>query len=321
MGKISVLRPRSADIHPILMLLTSHRMDCCMLCLRCLERFTDLGRFKRIYILANAVSENHRAILARFAARHDNAIIRDCLPRGLVPAVNTAQNEILAAHIRDVIVKLDEDVFVTPNWLDHLIEGYRHHAHRDDVVLATPLLPVSPPGRHALNRFLTVSYPSERHMYVGPPVEENWVYHRWMWEKVLREDLVETWLAERPALYNYLDYVTINCVIYDRRLIERVHPFPVRPIRGLPTTDELAINRALLDGNLRVAVLGRSVVHHYSFSPCEEYLRGHIPMDEVWRYTEGLRAQPAATEVERPAPLRPALKVLTSGALHRVIRA
>jgi ferredoxin len=37
MGKISVLRPRSADIHPILMLLTSHRMDCCMLCLRCVE--------------------------------------------------------------------------------------------------------------------------------------------------------------------------------------------------------------------------------------------------------------------------------------------
>jgi hypothetical protein len=48
MGKISVLRPRSADIHPILMLLTSHRMDCCMLCLRCVERFTDLGRFNRI---------------------------------------------------------------------------------------------------------------------------------------------------------------------------------------------------------------------------------------------------------------------------------
>ncbi len=321
MGKISVMRPRSADIHPVLMLLTSHRIDCCMLCLRCLERFTDLTRFKRIYVLANAVPENHRAILSRFAARHSNVTVRDCLPRGLVPAVSTAQNEILAAHSRDVIVKMDEDVFVTPHWLDHLIEGYRHHAHRDDVVLATPLIPVSPPGRHVLNRFLTVSYPSERHMYVGPPVEENWVYHRWMWEKVLREGLVEAWLAERPPLYAYLDYVTINCVIYDRRLIERVHPFPVRPIRGLPTTDELVVNRALLDGNLRVAVLGRSVVHHYSFSPCEEYLRGHVPLEEVWRYTEGLRGQPAETGAERPAPLRPALKVLTSGGLHRVIRA
>jgi hypothetical protein len=234
MGKISVMRPRSADIHPVLMLLTSHRIDCCMLCLRCLERFTDLTRFKRIYVLANAVPENHRAILSRFAARHSHVTVRACLPRGLVPAVSPAQNESLAAPSRDVIVKMDEDVFVTPHWLDHLIEGYRHHAHRDDVVLATPLIPVSPPGRHVLNRFLTVSYPSERHMYVGPPVEENWVYHRWMWEKVLREGLVEAWLAERPPLYAYLDYVTINCVIYDRRLIERVHPFPVRPIRACP---------------------------------------------------------------------------------------
>jgi hypothetical protein len=299
MGKLTYLRPRRGDIQPILLLLTSHRLDCFLICIRCLERFTDLSRLKHIYIVANAVGPEHLAVARRFASRHTNVTLVERGPRGLVPAVHAAQNEILAAHIDDVVIKIDEDLFVTPHWLEHLVDGYIDHAERPDVPLVMPLVPISPPGRHVLNRFLRVSYPSERHMYCGPPIEENWVYHRWIWEKLLHENLAEVYLRDAPAKYGYVGYLTINCVIFDKRIMRRVLPFPTVRTAGQPTTDEKAFNQALAAGKMKVAVLGKSLAHHYSFSRCEEYLRSHVPLDEVWRYMQGIADVPVASRRSR----------------------
>ncbi|NDY56856.1 glycosyltransferase [Desulfovibrio sulfodismutans] len=321
MGKISVMRPRPADIHPLLVLHASHRVDSLMLCLKCLERFTDFARFKRIYVLHDAAAEEHRVVLSRFAARTGNVVVRECPAGGPVPGCNAVLNEIFAEHRRDVVVRVDADVFVTPRWLDHLVEGYRQHAHLDDVVLVSPLIPVSAAGRRVLGRFLRVAYPSERHMYAGPPVEQDWVYHRWMWEKVVREGLAAAWLDESGPPYHYLDEVAPHCAIYDRRLIERVYPLPVAPVQGLPVTDVETMVRAMQSGSLRTAVLLRSVAHHYSFPECEDYLRGHVSLEAVWRYTESLRVDPVAQDAPRPAIRRPALRLLAAGGLHRVMRA
>ena len=301
MGKLTYLRPRRGDIRPVLLLLTSHRLDCFLICIRCLERFTDFSRLKHVYVLANAVSPEHLAVARRFVARHDNATLVERGPRGLVPAVHAAQNEILAAHIEDVVIKIDEDLFVTPHWLEHLVDGYLDHADRPDVPLVMPLVPISPPGRHVLNRFLRVAYPSERQMYSGPPIEENWVYHRWMWEKLLYENLAEVYLREAPSKYGYVGYLTINCVIFDSRIMRRVLPFHTTLTAGQPTTDEKAFNLALATGKMKVAVLGRSIAHHYSFSKCEDYLRSHVPLEEVWRYMQDFTGTAAKRHCPVPA--------------------
>ena len=288
MGKLTYLRPRRGDIQPVLVLLTSHRLDCFLVCIRCLERYTDLGSLKHIYVVANALAPDHLAMARGFVARHQNATLVERGPRGLVPAVLAAQNEIFAAHFDDVIIKIDEDLFVTPHWLEHLVDGYRDHAGRPDVPLVMPLVPISPPGRHVLNRFLRLSYPSERHMYAGPPIEENWVYHRWMWEKLIHENMAEVYLHDAPAKYSYVGYLTINCVIFDQRIMRLMLPFPTTRVAGQATTDEKAFNLALNAGKMKVAVLGRSLAHHYSFAKCEEYLRSHVPLDRVWRFMQGL---------------------------------
>ena len=215
-----------------------------------------------------------------------------------------AQNEIFAAHIDDVIIKIDEDLFVTPHWLEHLVDGYRDHAERPDVPLVMPLVPISPPGRHVLNRFLRLSYPSERHMYAGPPIEENWVYHRWMWEKLIHENMAEVYLHDAPAKYAYVGYLTINCVIFDQRIMRLMLPFPTTRVAGQATTDEKAFNLALNAGKMKVAVLGRSLAHHYSFAKCEEYLRSHVPLDRVWRFMQGLSGD-LPTAIRRRPPAQP----------------
>ncbi len=295
MGKITYLRPRRGDVRPVLVLLTSHRLDCFLVCIRCLERFTDFSRLKHAYVVANAVTSEHAALAKGFAARHPNVTVVERGPQGRMPAVHAAQNEILASHLDDVIIKMDEDLFVTPHWLEHLIDGYLDHAERPDVPLVMPLIPVSPPGRHVLNRFLRTAYPSERHMYCGPPIEENWVYHRWIWEKLIYENMADVYLREVPAKYGYVGYLTINCAAFDRRLMDRVLPFPTQRLAGQPTTAEKIINHVLHEGKMKVAVLGRSLAHHYSFSNCEDYLRSHVPLDRVWRYLRGIADAPPAT--------------------------
>lgn len=286
MSKILSLRPSRELIRPVLMVLTSHRLDCILLCLRSLERFTQLARFKKIYVVANAVSPDHAAILNKFMHTNDNVEVIHCSPRGLVPAVNTVQNEILARHIDDVVIKMDEDVFVTPLWLEHLLEAYRVHRVREDIPIVSALAPVSPPGRFALNRFLKTAYPAERAMFDGQVVEENWVYHRWMWEKVVSEDFVDNWLSSGPQPYFYPGFATINCVVYDRRLIEAILPLPTQKVLGSPCSDEMKVNAVLHANKWKNAVVSRSIAHHYSFSKCEEYLRSHVPLDMVWSHLQ-----------------------------------
>jgi hypothetical protein len=291
MSKIVALRPSRDTIRPVLMLLTSHRIDCILLCLRSLERFTNLERFKKIYVIANAVSPDHAAILHRFMHTRQNVEVIHCSPRGLVPAVNAVQNEILVRHIDDVIIKMDEDVFVTPLWLEHLLEGYRAHRPSKDIPIVSALSPVSPPGRFALNRHLKAEHAAERAMFEGEVVEENWVYHRWMWEKVTGEHFVENWLASNPQPYFYPGFATINCVIYDRRLIEAILPLPTEKVLGSPCSDEMTVNAVLTVRKWKNAVVSRSIAHHYSFSRCEEYLRAHVPLDTVWLHLQDLWRQ------------------------------
>ena len=293
MGKLTYLRPRRSDVKPVLVLLTSHRLDCFLVCMRCLERFTDFTRLGRVYVVANALSPDHLALARRFAARHGNVMLLERGPRGLLPAVRMAQNEIFARHIDDVIIKMDEDVFVTPHWLDHLIEGYLEHLGRTDAPLLMPLVPISSTGRQVLHHFLRVAYPSERHMFSGPPVAENWVYHRWMWEKLMYENLAEVYLHDNPPKYEYVPHVNTQCLMLDRRVLERVLPLPEAPEVGPGVTDEKAINTWLRQGGLRAAVLGRSLAHHYSHAGCEDYLRSHVPLDRVWRYLQEVAATPA----------------------------
>lgn len=321
MGKISVMRPRPADIHPLLVLNASHRVDSLILCLKCLERFTDFARFKRIHVLLEAGAGEQRVVASRFAARNKNVALREFQAGGPLAWQAMVRDEIFAENRREVVVKVDADVFVTPRWLDHLVEGYRHHAHLDDVVLVSPLIPVSTAGRRVLGRFLKAAYPSERHMFNGPGLEQDWVYHRWMWEKVVRDNLVATWLAESGAPYHYLDEAAAHCVIHDRRFVECLSSLPAARVQGLAGGEEAVLSRAMRAAGLRVAVSGRSVAHHYSFPDCEDYLRDHVSLETVWRYTESLRADPAGSEAPRLPARRPVLRLLASGGLHRVIRA
>lgn len=288
MSKIIALRLGRDTLRPVLMLHTSHRVDCILLCLRSLERFTNLGRFKAVYVVADGVSPDHAAILHKFMHTRDNVEVIHCSQRGELPRAARVIEEILSRHLDDVIVSLEEDVFVTPLWLEQLLEGYRLHQASEDIPVVSALSPVSPAGRFALNRHLKGHHPAERSMFEGGVVEENWVYHRWMWEKIVSENFVENWLKSGPAPYFYPGFASMDCAVYDRRLIEAMLPLAADKAQDGPGSDWVSVTALLMARKWKNAVVSRSIAHHYSFSTCEDYLRSHVPLDTVWQYLQEL---------------------------------
>lgn len=265
---------------PALMILTSHRRECFDLCLFMLERTTDLSRFCRIYILANALGPEHAARARAFADRHANAVVVECLPRGLVPAVMRAQNEILARHGQDGVVKIDEDVFVTPNWLDHLLTSHAAHAHNDKVVLHGCLAPVSETGRRCLRRFHRFHYPrlvQDRGLDVG----RDLAYHEGVWREVLRGEYLDEYARHPHPKYYYSPSLIINCVLYPPRFIELVGAFPTVALGGAPVSDEIAVNFTLRRVDGQAAIPSAALVHHYSHAGCFEALSRTFPVAEV----------------------------------------
>lgn len=274
------------DQRPALMLLTSHRKDCFALCFRRLEACTDLGRFEAVYILENDVEPAHLSEIEAAASRHANVEVVHCSPRGLVPAVMRAQNAILARHKAGGVVKLDEDVFVAPNWLESLLAAQRAHENDARVMMAGLLTPVSTTGRACLTPFIRRGFPDILQAAGDAPVYENAAYHELVWKAVLERDFVPAYRAFAKEPYSYVSSLIINCVFYDERAIGMIGPFPCEPVNGAGVTDEIAVNMALRRHG-RVAVIpSEPLVHHYSHARCLAHMLENVPTALVGEWLE-----------------------------------
>ncbi|MFK4763751.1 glycosyltransferase family 2 protein [Desulfobaculum sp. SPO524] len=317
MAQIIDITPRARDVHPVLMLITSHRMDCFVLCLKCLELYTDLSRFKKIYILANDVSDEHSLLIKSFQQRHPGVIDVYTTPRGYVPAVVAMQNIIMARHIDDVIIKMYEDVFVTPRWLERLIAAYKMHKNHPRVVLASTVAPVSVTGRQVMDRALRAHYQRERSRLPGTSVAHNAILHRFVWEKVLFDGFEEKFLNLKRPEFSYVPRLSTECIIYDRRLMDLILPMPLRTVQGNHRVEEYIINSALASQKLQAAVITNAVVHHFSHMESEAYLRRHISMDDIWWHMTFLDENPAYKDSNDLSPRLPGTRNLKLRKLMR----
>ncbi|MBU1003726.1 MAG: glycosyltransferase family 2 protein [Proteobacteria bacterium] len=304
MARIIDITPRAQEVRPVLMLLTSHRVDCLLLCLKCLELFTDLDRFKKIYIVANDVGDEHAVIIKSFQRKHANVIDVHATPRGQIPAMLSMENFILRRHKDDVVLRLSEDVFVTPYWLEHLLATYKLHRGHEDIVAISALTPISRTGRQLMDRVLRTHYPDLRKRLPTLPLEQNAVYHRFVWEKILGDGLAAKYLELTRPKHIYMSRVSVDCLLFDGQLIERLVPMPLRLPEGTTRADEFYINSVLRSDGLRVAVVTDALVHHFSHAGPEAYLRKHISMDDIWWHMTFLESHGSASPkaVFRPRP-------------------
>lgn len=279
---------KASEKDKVLVIYTSHRLDSFILMFKCLRAFTDLKAFKDIYVIANEVHRVHLRYLNDLASVIPHLHIVPASPRGLVPAVMRAMNGILDQHRDDIVVKMDEDLFVTPGWLQKMEAAYDDHADDPEKLVITALPFIShTPGRRLMADWLESEYPEEWariHRFRGH-FGQNKYYHRFIWEKVVDDNLTERFRASLTEPYAYVDYVVINCIMFDNRLMERVHPFPEHKIDNGGTlvgmVDELTISRNVRAVGQGAAVATDCIVHHYSHWPSEEFLRRHVPLSRV----------------------------------------
>ncbi len=278
---------------PVLMILTSHRRDCFSLCLQCLEWFTDLDAFARIYILANDVEPAHRQVILDFKARRPGGQVVElhCAPRaqGDNPCLRAMWNEVLGQHKNDIMVKLDEDVFVTQGWLPRLLAAFHRHAD-DDTLLVSPLIPNNDQGRAFMDDYLRTRWAGEFAGKVAEtPIFANGDYAAWVWDKVLHEGLVEGFRDFGHASGMPMPGLSINCIVFGPLLTNLVFP--------LMANDEFTINNLMARGGMRGWMEASAVAHHYSFYRQQEAVDAAVNLDEVRLHL----ARPLAGQAARAA--------------------
>ncbi len=266
----------------VLSILTSHRMECFLYAVRCLERHTDLSRFKVVYILANSVVPEHYALIVNFARRHPNVEVWHAGPRSLAVAA-LLQNRVFEEHPTAVHVKMDEDVFVGPGWFDGLWKAYTTVEDRNAVLFA-PLIFNNDEGERRIRPFLTEWYGREYLDFdtANRGIVHNPAYAAWLWNKILHDNLSS---RLRRAMYREPvqrigGFLNINCILYDMRLSRKIFP--------LLTNDEPTVNDALKQGELYGVMTGASQVFHYSFGPQQTHLDAAVGLSAV---TDGLFRQ------------------------------
>jgi hypothetical protein len=275
---------------PVLMILTSHRRDCFSLCLQCLEWFTDLDAFSRIYVLANDVEPAHHQVIRDFKARRPRGQVAElhCAPRaqGDNPCLRAMWNEVLSRHKNDVIVKLDEDLFVTPGWLPRLLSAFARHAD-DDTLLVSPLIPNNDQGRFFMDGFLRAQWPEEfAGKVAATPIFGNGDYGAWVWDKVLNHDLIGRFRQHGHPEGLPVSGLSINCIVFGPLLTNLIFP--------LTANDEFTINHLMQRGGMRGWLEAGAVAHHYSFYRQQAAIDVAVNLDAVRLHLARQLASPAA---------------------------
>lgn len=262
----------------ILLILTSHRLDCFDLCVKCLEAHTNLQVFEKIYVLGNELAPAHKGYASAFTERHSNAELVEFGPRGWLPLM-AAQDELLKRHPRSIMVKIDEDVFVMPRWLEEMLLEYKKGQH-DGCVLVSALVPNNQSGMRMLHDAYLKNFPdysTHAETVLNLPISKNPSYALWVWNKFLQGklNLTPEGLLKGISPRRIDFYLNINCIMVNPAFLQAVLPFA-------RSTDEHLLNHALrAESNVYGIVTPKAIAHHYSFGPQQELLDKHIQMSAL----------------------------------------
>lgn len=139
----------------ILMILTSHRLDCFQLCIDMLVGGGSAYRFDRVVIMCSGVKGRHLGYVQSLPDRHPN-IKWDFIfgVRGRGKPISNMQNDCVRKYPNALYFKLDEDTFVSRDW-DVMME-HAYARFKDDPALSLLTAVVTNNQRgayHLLNAF------------------------------------------------------------------------------------------------------------------------------------------------------------------------
>lgn len=307
----------SAHTPHILMILTSHRLDCFRLAIDCLVRGGSAERFDKVVVLCNGVVGAHRryvdSLPRRFPAVHWDFIHG---PRGKGWRISNLQNECVRRYPGALYFKIDEDVFVSGDWDLRLLETYeQYHAH-PDLALVSATIPNNALGAWKLLRddpgaraeFLRLPHADWQPDAPGS-CDAVWAFPHlaiWLIRRYLSIDAAQHQFRALPPDTRWLEWharFSINCILYDyRHWCE---------LGGVQEHDEVDWGDWIRQRNALVVFDGHAICQHYTFFVQQDWL------DRTGLLEELRRANVPGTSSALD-PLRPALRLFRQ--LPRIVR-
>ncbi|NCC60182.1 MAG: hypothetical protein EOM12_04420 [Verrucomicrobiae bacterium] len=258
----------------ILMILTSHRLDCFNLCIDLLVHGGSIHAFDHVVLLLNGVKGRHRKYVEKLIASYAD-IPWDIIdgPRGRGKLISHLQNQCVSRYPDGLYFKIDEDTFVSQDWVEHMVNAYEVLPDVDRISLFSPIITNNGLGCYYLlslfpalaaeylARFNQPITPScDGPVWINPRIAE-WITRRFL---NLEEANQEIRATQHESYFRYLERFSINCICYDyRHWLE---------IGGVPEQDEMGWGNWIREHNRPMVLITDSIVHHYSFFVQQRWL-------------------------------------------------
>lgn len=271
----------------------AHSVEVFYLTMKSLVRSTDFSKFEKVYFCCNAIGREHASIINKFCRDIPNAEMPYCKPSGHHPCVPKFINSILENHPDSPIIKTDDDMFFTPGWADRLIEHYDETRDDPDLGLIAPLIPINTQGIQCLFSYLNDAYGERFREAVlqGPQLNSNVKLQSLVWEGVMNDYLIERFVSRLDdPIWEFGGphaHISINCVMFDRRLSQHFAPLPLYEawyLDGNKLFDENAMVFAMREQGLKGHVVQDAVVHHYCFNQSKKQIHALHPLRTVIRH-------------------------------------
>ncbi len=273
----------------ILMILTSHRLDCFKLTMDALIHSKSLDKFDHVVLLLNGVVGRHLKYVHRLICSHPQ-IHWDTIagPRGKKEKVANLQNECVRRYPDSIYFKIDEDLIVSEGWVEKLTDAYEAHKHDDNLALITPVIPNNGAGFNwLLTAFpeLTAEYHSFFNFPITPvcngaiwdqPSLAKWIIRKFI-DLDAANKLLENHacLTELPPYQKFAYRFSINCLVYDYRHWQQMG--------GIPNDEEPAWGQWVPDHGKFNVLVTNTLVQHYSFFVQQDWLDRSSVLEDLRR--------------------------------------
>jgi len=285
----------------ILMILTSHRLDCFKLCIDMLTSGGSAYRFDRIVIMCSGVEGRHLRYVQSLPERYPDAKW-DFLfgARGRGKPISDMQNNCVKKYPEALYFKLDEDTFVSGDWDIEIEKAYTHFKDSPDLSLLTAVVTNNQRGAyHLLTTFSELGEEFVR-TFNQPIVTDRmgpvWILPQcaaFMIRRFLNLESANKELRARnqEPFITFSYPFSINCICYDYRHWQE--------IGGVPEEDENGWGKWIPENKKNVVLVTNALVHHYSFfvqqawldrsSLLEEFRKSNVP--GTYQFVAGKLAQ------------------------------
>ncbi|GAB1545547.1 hypothetical protein NUACC21_82230 [Scytonema sp. NUACC21] len=183
------------------------------------------------------------------------------------------------------IYKLDEDIFISENFFEKLLEGYISVKNEGlyDPGFCSPLLNVN--GYSYISFLKTIHADDEYRAKFGElkhAVNEIKAFNdgeaaKWLWKKSLPFDQVAQYIAAQPFKYSTSPHrFSIGAILFEREFWEKIGGFRTPLVEGGLGMDEEYLCKDCIEMSRVMVVIHNLFAGHFSFGPQASTMKDYL---------------------------------------------